>query len=416
MIGFIPTEAYPSGLALGNDHQLYVANLEATGARVPVNDSNVEEIRSFYEKNPRATTAGFYNAHHQLASLSKIALPDTQTLAQYTEQVKQLNLAFRIELTHQPPRPEMKPVPVPERIGEPSVFKHVIYVIKENRTYDQVLGDMPEGDGYPDLCVFGQHVTPNQHKLAKEFLLLDNYYASGKSSAEGHQWTDAAITTDYVQKSVRAWFRSYPHVQEDAMVYSPTGFIWNNALDHGKSVRIYGEASVPHWESGETWKEIYQAYLKDSMITFTNTTTISRVTPILSQQFPAYDSHHFPDVVRARAFIEELNQYEQKPSDQWPELMIVALPNDHTAGTNPSFPVPEAMVADNDLALGQIVEAVSRSRFWKNTVILVTEDDSQGGLGPRVGLPHDGVCHQSVFPSGQYSAYQLQPDQPGAHH
>ncbi len=377
--GFIPTEAYPAGLALGSDHQLYVANLEATGARVPVNDSNVEEIRSFYEKNPRATTRGFYNAHHQLASLSKIALPDTQTLAQYTEQVKQLNLAFRIERTHLPPRPEMKPVPVPERIGEPSVFEHVIYVIKENRTYDQVLGDMPEGDGYADLCVFGQQVTPNQHKLAREFLLLDNYYASGKSSAEGHQWTDAAITTDYVQKSVRAWFRSYPHVQEDAMVYSPTGFIWNNGLDHGKSVRIYGEASVPHWESGETWKEIYQAYLKDSMITFTNTTTISRVAPILSQQYPAYDSHNFPDVVRARTFIEELKQYEQKPGDQWPALMIVALPNDHTAGTNPAFPVPQAMVADNDLALGQIVEAVSRSRFWKNTVILVTEDDSQAG-------------------------------------
>ncbi len=356
-----------------------MTNLEAEGARVAVRDTQAKEIGNYYEKNPRSTLAGFYNAHHQLASLSKIALPDAQTLSQYTEKVRQINLAFRIELTHQPPRPQVKPVPVPERIGEPSVFSHVVYVIKENRTYDQVLGDLPQGDGYPDLCVFGQKATPNQHKIAKEFLLLDNYYASGKSSAEGHQWTDAATTTDYVQKSVRAWFRSYPHVQTDAMVYSPTGFIWNNALDHGKLARIYGEAAVPQWEGGETWKEIYQAYLQNEMIDFTNTTTISRVAPILSQKFPAYDSHHFPDVVRARAFIQELKEYEQKPGDQWPALMVVALPNDHTAGTNPDFPTPRAMVADNDLALGQIVEAVSKSRFWKNTVILVTEDDSQAG-------------------------------------
>ena len=127
---------------------------------------------------------------------------------------------------------------MPERVGEPSVFKHVLYIIKENRTYDQVLGDMPQGNGEPSLCIYGNAVTPNQHQLSKDFLLLDNYYASGKCSAEGHQWTDAAMVTDYVEKNVRAWFRSYPHVQEDALVYDVNGFIWNNAADHGKTVRI----------------------------------------------------------------------------------------------------------------------------------------------------------------------------------
>ncbi|MBC7508049.1 MAG: phosphoesterase, partial [Ferruginibacter sp.] len=124
----------------------------------------------------------------------------------------------------------------------PSVFKHVVYVIKENKTYDQVLGDMPVGKNDSSLCIFGEKVTPNMHALAKQFGWMDDYYASGKSSAEGHQWTDAGMVSDYVEKNVRAWFRSYPHRQEDALVYNKAGFIWNHTLDHGKTVRIYGEA------------------------------------------------------------------------------------------------------------------------------------------------------------------------------
>jgi hypothetical protein len=210
-------------------------------------------------------------------------------------------------------------------------------------------------------------------------MLLDNFHVSGKCSAEGHQWTDASIVTDYIEKNMRAWFRSYPHVQEDALVYAPTGFIWDNAMRHGKSVRIYGEASVPLFAKGMTWESNYNDFKNGEKIEFKNTTTINTVWDILSQNYPAYGSHVFPDVYRAQTFIDEMKEYENRDGDQWPELIIIALPNDHTAGTRPGFPTPRAMVADNDLALGQILEAISKSKFWNNTAVFVTEDDSQAG-------------------------------------
>ncbi|RYF53239.1 MAG: phosphoesterase, partial [Cytophagaceae bacterium] len=227
--GYIPTQAYPAGLVLHNN-ELYVTNLEAIGARIanPVDQGG-------QGKNPAGGNLKAYNSHKQLASISFIPVPDQQQLDVYTEKVKKLSLQFRLALTEQVPRPNMAPKPVPERIGEPSVFTHVLYIIKENRTYDQVLGDLPQGDGMPELCIFGDSITPNQHQLTKDYLLMDNYYVSGKSSAEGHHWASAAMVTDYTEKSVRAWCRSYPHVLYDAMVYDKKGLIWNNALDHGKT-------------------------------------------------------------------------------------------------------------------------------------------------------------------------------------
>jgi hypothetical protein len=288
-------------------------------------------------------------------------------------------MQFRTRITQLLPRADVHPKPVPERIGEPSSIKHVLYIIKENRTYDQVLGDVKEGDGMQSLCMYGDSVTPNQHRIAKDYMLLDNYYASGKSSAEGHQWTDAAMTSDYVEKMVRAWFRSYPHVQEDALVENKEGFIWNDALDHGHSVRIYGEACLPQWEGSHEWKDIYALYRSGKPFVFKNESTISRVRPAMSQAYPCGDELAITDQLRADAFIKELRDYESKPGDEWPELMVIALPDDHTAGTNPAFPTPESMLADNDLALGRIADAVTHSRFWGNTAIFVTEDDSQNG-------------------------------------
>lgn len=357
--GFIPTEAYPAGLVVTPNY-LYVANLEGEGAQVPNNDHA-------------------YNSHHQEATFSVIPLPDDRQLRSYTAWASANNFVFRQSLSHLPPRPGVRPAPVPERIGEPSVFKHVIYVIKENRTYDQVLGDMPEGNGSAGLCMYGDTVTPNQHKLARSFLLLDNYYVSGKCSAEGHQWTDEGMVTDYVEKNVRAWFRSYPHVQTDALVYDKEGFIWNDALDHGKTVRIYGEASTVYVNGPQDWLDIYGLLAKDQPLSFFNTTTISRVRPILDTLYPGFDGPNISDQFRANAFIQELHDYEQRPGDQWPNLMILALPCDHTVGTKEGDPTPEAMVADNDLALGRIIDAVSQSRFWDSTAIFVTEDDSQAG-------------------------------------
>jgi hypothetical protein len=312
--------------------------------------------------------------------VSVIPVPTKHNLKAYTDTVIAVNDLSRAVLAREKPRPDQKPKPVPDRTGEPSVFKHVLYIIKENRTYDQLLGDMKEGKGDPSLCTYGEEVTPNTHKLCREFLLLDNFHVSGKCSAEGHQWTDASIVTDYIEKNMYAWFRSYPHVQEDALVYAPTGFIWDNGLKHGKTVRIYGEAASPYFnQSDVTWTDVYRKYIKGEKVEFENHTTIEPVRDILCPSYPSYGPHVFSDQMRADEFIRELKEFEAMEGDQLPELMIMALPNDHTAGTRPGYPTPRAFVADNDLALGRIIEAVSKSRFWENTVILVVEDDSQGG-------------------------------------
>ncbi len=371
--GFIPTEAYPSAIVL-DGNKMVVCNLESIGARA-LNDTDFED------KNSKRKIKAF-NSHKQMASISFIDLPNQAQLDGFTEKVKKLNLSYRMELTARAPRPNIAPVPVPERIGEPSVFKHVLYIIKENRTYDQVFGDLPEGRGMKSLCIFGDSVTPNQHKLVKNYFLMDNYHVSGKGSAEGHHWASAGMVTDYTEKSVRAWFRSYPHVLYDAMVYNKNGLIWNNALDHGKTVRIYGEACEFHYDDGKKydWKTLFDKRKNNDLEDFKyhSTTTISRIRPFLSQTFPGGDDETVSDQMRADDFIRELKETEAKGGDL-PNLMVMALPNDHTAGTNPSFPTPKAMVADNDLAVGRIVEAINNSKFAKNTVIFISEDDSQAG-------------------------------------
>ncbi len=363
--GFIPTGAYPSAISIHNSGYLYVCNLEAEGVTLGLPN--------------KSTTNLVYNSHKMLASISVIPVPGKRDLKAYTDTVIAVNDLSRATLAREKPRESVQPKPVPDRIGEPSVFKHVVYIIKENRTYDQILGDMKQGDGDPGLCIYGADVTPNTHRLAEEFILLDNYNVSGKCSAEGHQWTDASIVTDYIEKNMRAWFRSYPHVQEDALVYSPTGFLWDNATSHGKKVRIYGEASVPVFDKKVTWTDVYNGFLNGEKLEFTNHTTIEPVKKLLCETYPSYGNHEVPDILRADAFIKELNAFEAREGDQLPELMIIALPNDHTGGTRPGLPTPRAMVADNDLALGQIVEALTKSRFWESTVIFITEDDSQNG-------------------------------------
>jgi YVTN family beta-propeller protein len=363
--GFIPTGAYPSAISFLNPGNLYICNLEAEGVRLGLPDEKSKNLA--------------YNTHHMMASVSVIPVMGKKELKAYTDTVIAVNDLARAMLSREKPSPDAQPRTVPEKIGEPSLFKHVLYIIKENRTYDQVLGDMKQGDGDPALCTFGADITPNTHKLCEEFILLDNFYVSGKSSPEGHQWTDASIVTDYIEKNMRAWFRSYAHVQNDALVYAPTGFLWDNGIRNGKSVRIYGEASVPVFDNTLKWTDIYSKYIKGEKVDFYNKTTIEPVKNILSQTYPSYGNHEFSDAMRADAFIKELHDFEAMTGDQLPELMIMALPNDHTNGLRPGSPTPRAMVADNDRALGLIVEAVTKSRFWENTVIFVVEDDSQGG-------------------------------------
>lgn len=358
VIGFIPTEAYPAGLVIKNN-KLVVANLESTGADV-VNEKR--HARSI---------------HNQLASVSVITLPTKEELKKYSVKVYEQNMMNRMEAVILPARKNIAPKPVPERIGEPSVFKHVIYIIKENKTYDQVLGDMPAGRGDSSLCVFGKQVTPNTHALAGKFGWMDNYYASGKSSAEGHQWTDAGMVSDYVEKNIRAWLRSYPHRQEDALVYNKTGFIWNHAMSFGKTVRVYGEACTTVYDEKLQWIDLYKRYQSGEQPNWYNKTTIEPMRGIISPTFPDCDNMVFSDQQRATEFLKEFEAYEQ--NNNLPNLVILSLPNDHSAGTSPGWPTPDAMVADNDLALGRIIEKITHSKFWDSTVVFITQDDSQSG-------------------------------------
>jgi hypothetical protein len=301
-------------------------------------------------------------------------------LARHTAEVNRNNrLAYSLAGLRKP-RPDARPVPVPLRHGEPSVFKHVIYVIKENRTYDQVFGDVKEGKGDPNLVLFGEKVTPNHHALARQFTLFDNFYCSGVLSADGHSWANAAYVTDYLEKAFGAFTRSYPDDGRDPLAFPPTGFLWDNALKHKKTLRVYGEfvAEKPYYPKGTTWADFYNDHKNGTRkVPVTIRINLKSLEPYTHPTYP-YFPLLAPDQYRADLFLEDLRSFEKK--GQMPNLTIMSLPCDHTAGTSRGYPTPRAMVADNDLALGRIVEAVSKSRFWKETCILVVEDDPQNGF------------------------------------
>ncbi len=284
-----------------------------------------------------------------------------------------------------PARKDAVARPLPERHGEPSTIRHVLYVIKENRTYDQVLGDVKRGEGDQRLCIFGEQVTPNHHKLVDEFVLLDNFYCSGVLSADGHQWALEAYVTDYIEKAFGGWPRSYPFDGGDAMAYASSGFLWDTALRHDKTLRVYGEfvdAEIrwkdPCRKGSPRFLDCYEDFVQQTgKIEIRGRATIQTIEPYLCNTtigFPAI----VPDVYRADQFIRELKKFESEA--KLPNLMIMLLPNDHTTGTRPHLPTPEAAVADNDLALGRVVEAVSHSKFWPDTAIFVVQDDPQNGF------------------------------------
>jgi YVTN family beta-propeller protein len=362
VLGLIPTGWYPGAVVVSPDgKKLYVANIKGHGSL----------------SQPRPVAQGM-NSHDALGSISIIDVPDAAQLARYTREVHENNrLAYSLAGLEKP-RPGVRPVPIPVRHGEPSVIKHVIYVIKENRTYDQVFGDLKEGNGDPHLVMFGEDVTPNHHKLAREFTLFDNFYCSGVLSADGHSWCNEAYVTDYLERSFGGFTRSYPDAGQDALAYAPTGFLWDNALAHKKTLRNLGEFVDTSYTAKATWADFYRDFRDGKRrVEATARANLKSLEPYTHPGYPWFPLL-MPDVYRARLFEEELRAYEKAGS--MPNLVYVTLPCDHTDGTNEGFPTPRAMVADNDLALGRLVEAVSRSRFWKETCIFVVEDDPQDGF------------------------------------
>jgi len=360
MLGLIPTAWYPGAVRLSADgKKLFVANVKGFGA--------LAKLRPEVQGK---------NTHDFLGCVSIIPVPDAEQLAQYTKEVNANNrLAFSLAGLDQP-RKDARPVPVPQRHGEPSVFKHVIYVIKENRGYDQIFGDMKEGNGDPTLVLFGEDVTPNQHALARQFTLFDNFYCSGSLSATGHQWTNEAYVTDYLTKTFGGFTRSYPVDGDDALAFASSGFLWDNTLAHKKTFRNYGEFTKTTYTPKQvTWTDLYNDYKNGThKVKITVEPNVATLKPYTHPGYPGFPLFT-PDVYRAKIILEDWKAYEKK--GELPNLIYVFLPCDHTTGTRPGSPTPRAMLADNDLALGQIVEAVSGSKFWPETCIFVVEDDPQ---------------------------------------
>jgi YVTN family beta-propeller protein len=372
LIGLIPVGWFPGALVFDADRkQVYAANIKGL---------------------PTATGKGpgghpGYNTHQYSGSVSLVPLPSKKDLPKLSETVWRNLRREAIAQAALKPRADQPPRVVPERIGEPSRIKHVVYVIKENRTYDQVLGDMKEGNGAADLCIFGEHVTPNQHRMSRDFVLLDNTYCAGILSADGHQWSTTAFGTDYMEKSFAGFPRSYPDGmgvdEDDALAYSPAGFIWDNALKHGVSIRNYGEFMAPsvHWKNGRKgtpdFLTCYRTWKGESdEAVFTSYPMVESLAAFSPTNYVGWEMS-VPDQFRADFILKELKEFEAK--GEFPALTIICLPNDHTSGTGRGAPTPAALVADNDLAFGRIVEALSHSPFWKEMAIFGIEDDPQAG-------------------------------------
>ena len=368
--GFIPTAWYPGAVVADATH-LYIANVKGMGSR-----------------HPAAKKEG-WNSRLFLGTVSKVEIPNRQTLEGQTRQVKSDARVPQILRAWEKGVTGKKPVPVPRRTGEPSVFEHVVYIVKENRTYDQVFGDLPQGNGDPTLCVFGREVSPNHHALAEQFALLDNYYCNGVLSADGHAWAMEGYATDYLEKSFGGFTRSYPFAGDDPLSYAATGFIWDNVLLHGLSFRNYGEMNrtevVPKTAD---FHAIYEnRRTNGNAISFVHDIQIDALRRYSCPDAPGWNMK-IPDAIRADVFLKELAEFEKE--GDFPNLTIIYLPVDHTSGTRPGSPTPRAMVADNDLALGRIIDGLSKSRFWPKTCIFVNEDDPQAGFDHVDG--HRSLC------------------------
>ena len=387
LVGLIPVGWFPSAITVhAARNALCVANIKGLPTTTRVE---------------KQTGKPGFNSHQYSGSLSLVPVPPKKALPALSAIVWKNYRREQLAVAKLPPRPGQPARPVPERIGEPSVFKHVVYVIKENRTYDQVLGDMKPGNGDPGLCIFPERITPNQHKLAREFVLLDNSYCSGILSADGHQWSTTAFANDYMEKSFAGFPRSYPdgmgEDEMDALAYAPTGFLWDNVLKHGKTLRNYGEFAIPdvRWadakrKSSPKWTDCWREYReKKGEVIFASKPAVKSLAPHLATNTVGWDMA-VPDQFRADFFINELKQYEAKGG--FPNLVIICLPNDHTSGTSVGSPTPAACVADNDLAFGRIVEAISRSKFWKETAIFAIEDDPQAGYDHVSGYRTTAYC------------------------
>ncbi len=367
-IGLLPTDYYPSDVATVGD-QVVVTNTRGIDARGP-------ELN--FDKGQGTVLATGHGTHSTTASLTRFELPTDQQIAKYTATVFAQNGWTKKDVVKAGSK-KAKAVPVPTRIGDPSTIQHVFLLVKENRTYDQVYGDDSRGDGDATLAQFGQKVTPNQHALAKQFGLYDNFYDVGTNSAEGHNWVLQGDNPEYTESDAGEYVRSYD-TENDVLGHQRSGFLWTAAQAAGKTARNFGEfMAFENKPEGATWQQYYcasksveaggdPAQLTDPAIRVNEQSPIPSLNSISNHAAPQFDTD-IPDLYRYQVWKQE---FEKKgPAN----LNMMWLSSDHTGG--PAS--PEAQVADGDLALGKIVDEISHSKYWKNSAIFVVEDDSQDG-------------------------------------
>jgi hypothetical protein len=400
-IGFVPTEWYPSALAIaGNDLLIASAKGESSGP-----NNMKAAVQTGLHPNPHPYIGTLIRGSIQRLSLGEIET----NLAAFTRQVEDNNLI------HMPP----------EKIqfaGGRNSIKHVIYILKENRTYDQILGDLGVGDGDPSLTMYGAEITPNQHKLALQFGVLDNFYDSGDVSANGHLWSDASATSDYIEKIWPIIYRGAERPQNPGnpldqglpILDDPgTGFLWDNLAKHNFTYRIYGEMLDAAWCRDEKVgsrregppspisaacpsAEIKPGEPLPPSLSYPDggpspwpwaIPRLKTIRPTKQAQRDHIDPLYadfaidYPDQLRADEFLREFNEFVKRrgTAQELPKFIEMWLPADHTGGTRVGKPSPRASVADNDLAVGRVVDAVSHSPYWDDTAIFVVEDDAQDG-------------------------------------
>jgi YVTN family beta-propeller protein len=351
--GYIPTGWYPTCVRACGGQLMVLNGKGSSSAANPQGPQPASKTgQAQYKKGNKKSEQ--YIGGLFTGSMSFIAVPDEKKLAAYSKTVYQ----------NTPYTPEKEAVaegesqnPVPRKKGESSPIKHVFYVIKENRTYDQVLGDLPQGNGDTSLVLFGRHITPNQHAIAEQFVLLDNFYVDAEVSADGHNWSMASYANDYVEKTWPTNYSgrggTYDYAANKKVALPKNGFLWDYAFRAGLSVRDYGEFTD---DDGN----VYLPKLKENMC-------------------PAYPGWNLAirDTTRERIWEHDFDSLTLV--NKVPALNFVYFPNDHTAGLNKKNRSPFAYVADNDLAVGAFLEHLSNSPIWKDCAVFILEDDAQNG-------------------------------------
>jgi YVTN family beta-propeller protein len=383
-LGLLPTDFYPVNVAYDAAMgKVVVTNDKGIGARGPVSTINEGPGTS-----PAPENVSGHNTYDDTGSVTDFTMPSMAALSAYTHQVFVDNNWDHLLASTALTGCKATPVAIPARLGCPSTIKHVFLIVRENRTYDQVFGDMGKGNSDPTLAQFGAKVTPNAHALASTFGLFDNFYDEGTLSADGHNWLMQADANDYIEKEFGAFYRSYPAQGGDALAYQRDGFLWNAAEAAGQTVRSYGEYN--NFISQENPVPSWSAYYKDSLImqgkakgpmpvpessvrTFADIPSLNAIDDHI---YPKFDLG-IPDQYRADVWKQSFAQAEK--TGQLPNLNMIWLPDDHTAGVGSGSPNPVAMVADNDLALGRIIDTISHSKFWSSSAMFVVEDDTQNG-------------------------------------